>query len=158
MAAKAGSQIFAPSQMWTRKKFAGQDDAFAFSDETSDDTWIGQLDDADSMRDEEIAEYVKASKPDLFHQLRGLPTKSSDIPLSFHGVRTLQRLSNIRQSSGSNTSISPSPLASVKPQYEKENQRPHSSPAEKDGAFAEAIDRIHRKLQSKSSLVIVDHC
>lgn len=50
------------------------------------------LDEEDQMTDAEVLEFLTIADRKLVDRLGGLPIRSSDIPLSFHGQRTLQRL------------------------------------------------------------------
>ncbi|KAK5074087.1 hypothetical protein LTR64_006770 [Lithohypha guttulata] len=72
------------------------DDVFYLSLDAHPSSWAASLtDDDEGMSEAEVVDYIKDNKPDLFKKLHNLPLRSFDIPLGFHGQRTLQRLSRL---------------------------------------------------------------
>lgn len=75
-----------------------EDDLVYFGMESSTQSWARPLDEDEDMPEDVVRDYIKDNDPMLFKKLRGLPVSSRDIPMSYEGQRTMQRLSGIIQS------------------------------------------------------------
>jgi len=67
-------------------------DTVHFSPNSSPQSWAGHVNEEEDMPEDAVRDYISSNNPKLFQKLHGLPLSSSDIPMSFHGQRTLHRL------------------------------------------------------------------
>lgn len=135
-----------------------QGDAFWFSDNNSQNTWVGCMEDDEAIPEDEIALYIKNNNPTLFRRLRALPLKSTDIPLTFYGQRTLQRLGRSHAHLQRHNACDEILAKSVKAPSEINDtvlqcSRPHSPASE--WSFKETRNRIEHKLNSEFSYILI---
>lgn len=69
-----------------------EDDTVYFTGDSSSESWAGVIGDENDMTDDQVKDYIKNAKPELFVRLRGMRFSSSDIPLTFKPLRDLRRL------------------------------------------------------------------
>ena len=120
------------------------------NDYCHDTTWAGELPEADDevMTHADIVKYIGTGRPDLVKRLHGLPVKSTDIPMSFHGQKTLQRLAKApiiqRSTSWRRDHASPTPPRTPK------RQSKHISEHGVEEHITQLKGRIEHKLSSMS--------
>lgn len=66
-----------------------------FAGDSSSESWAGVIGDDYDMTDDQVNDYIKTTKPELFDKLHGMRFSSSDIPLSFKPMRDLRRLEDM---------------------------------------------------------------
>ena len=77
---------------------APDNDMIHFTGDSSFHSYALTFDDDEDMPEEDVRDYIRSQKPELFNELHGLPFASTDIPMSFHGQRSLRRLQQFESS------------------------------------------------------------
>lgn len=76
-----------------------EDDVVYFIGEHDSSSWAGLMDNDEAMTEEEIREFIRQASIKMYNRLRGLPFKSSDVPMSFVGQRNLRNIYDLEHRS-----------------------------------------------------------
>lgn len=134
---------------WMRR-----DDEWTFSSNVHPSSFAKVLDDSDQMTGEEVLAFIDAADRSLVKRLRGLPIRSSDIPLSFHGQRTLQRLPQYPQAIYAHQQSSTN-LADRK-RITEPTSIYKTMPAKPKTSHAEPVDKSQLLLDGVSQQVVLE--